>query len=145
MRPSLIEHPFRMRQGGLDLRGRIDAVYGEHEWEIVDFKTGTAPADLPRREASLVQLQAYAIAAAEGFLGQPLPDRLDVTFSYLGSPQSEVTYVADDTWLLAARERIAAITEGIRDGIKQPTPSAACHTCDFLHFCDAGQMFVDDR
>lgn len=141
-RPLMIEEGFQMRFEGVDVRGRIDAIYGDENWEVVDFKTGSASRDPAVREASLVQLQAYAIASIDGHLGREVPGKVDVTFAYLGSPASEVTYRADDAWMRSARHRLSAIVAGIDKGEKSPTPSSACRGCDFLHFCETGQEFL---
>ncbi|MBA3361252.1 MAG: ATP-dependent helicase [Acidimicrobiia bacterium] len=140
--PAMIEQPFQMRWDGLDIRGRIDAIYGDDDWEIVDFKTGSESPDPAVRAASLVQLQAYAIAASEGHLGRHPTGTIAVTFAYLGANGSEVTYQADGEWLAAALERIDEIVSGINRGANQPTPSLACHGCDFLHVCPTGQRYV---
>lgn len=147
-RPELIEQPFQMRWDGLDVRGRIDAVYAPKDsatgkWEVVDFKTGSPSPDPAVRGASLVQLQAYAVAARDGHLGRPAPEEIDVTFAYFGSAASEMTHAVDREWLGAARARVTEIVGGINRGDIQPTPSLACHTCDFLHVCPTGQRFVD--
>ena len=143
-----------MRWEGVEIRGRIDAVYARNEspnespnqsagqWEVVDFKTGSPSLDPAVRAASLVQLQAYSIAARDGHLGRPAPPDIDVTFAYFGSPANEVTYRVDDQWLATARTRLTDIVDGINRGEKQPTPSLACHGCDFLHVCPTGLRFV---
>jgi RecB family exonuclease len=143
LQPLMIEQGFQMASHSLDVRGRVDAIYGDRDWEIVDFKTGSAPKDPAVKQAALVQLQAYAVAAADGHLGRPLEGEASVTFSYLGSPPSEVRYAANAGWMEEARERLHSLSAGITKGERQPTPSTACQSCDFLHFCAAGQAFVN--
>ena len=59
-RPHAVEAPFALSLGGRVVRGRIDAVYdlGGGRWEVVDWKTGTEPADP-------LQLAIYRLAWAE--------------------------------------------------------------------------------
>lgn len=135
----LIEAPFEMVLSGVRLRGRIDAVF-EHEpghWEIVDFKSGR-----PRTEAAgHVQLEAYAVAADTGALG-PAPDRITVTFAFLGGGLEEHTEVVDEQWMSSARDRLEQLTDGITARSFQPQPGVACAGCDFLRFCAAGKAHV---
>ena len=137
-RPRWIEVPFSL-SGPIRIRGRIDAVYDrEGAWEVVDFKSGRHRPD----PARLVQLQAYAVAVEDGALAGERPDSLAVTFAYFGDGLEEVTEEVDDSWLASARERIDGILGGIGDEQFDPTPSAACHHCDFSRFCDAGRQWL---
>jgi RecB family exonuclease len=123
------------------IRGRIDAVY-ENEpghWEIVDFKSGR-PSDNP---AMIVQLQAYAVAIDQGSLGPTAPVEMRATFAYLGGGAlTEKSEDVDDDWMESARERLTEIATGIGSATFEPTPSDACHRCDFLRFCPAGKTYV---
>ena len=129
------------------VRGRIDAVYrGESGgWEIVDFKSGKAPADDPHG-ARLAQMQVYALAVREIPELGPAPADLSVTIAYLGggrlaeSPSAEEV---DAEWLTAARDRLEDMARSIADERWAPTPSAACTGCDFLHVCPEGKVFID--
>jgi DNA helicase-2/ATP-dependent DNA helicase PcrA len=138
-RASLVEAPFSLEVGDHRLRGRIDAIYADDgSWEVVDFKSGP-PKDDPSR---LVQLQAYAIAAREVDFGLPAPERLDVSFAYLGDGLSVQTHHADEDWLAVARETLEFLVSGIETGDWAATPGEWCHGCDFLRFCPAGQASV---
>lgn len=143
-RPHLVEVPFQLR---LDqqfwVRGRIDALYADGgRWEVVDFKTGLAR---PEDHATLVQLQAYAVAVHEApFPGGP-PEEVTVTFAHLSDPPIERSYPVTRDWLAAARARLAALAEGITNSRFPPTPSAACHSCDFLRFCPEGRVEVGSQ
>lgn len=136
--PVLVEAPFELRVGEhLWVRGRIDAVYDHGDrWEVVDFKSGR-----PRTNpATLVQLQTYAKAVTEVPFGLDRPDRLEVTFAYLGGGELvEDTHAADEPWLDQASRRLEGLAEGIVGERWDPSPSDACRRCDFLRFCEAGR------
>jgi hypothetical protein len=137
---TLIEAPFNLAlPNGYRVRGRIDAIYAdEAHWEIVDFKTGR-PTDDPAR---IVQLQAYAVAASDLDLADSRPASIQVTFAYLGGGLEEVSVDADETWVETARARLLDITDAIEAERFQPNPGRWCSHCDFLRFCEAGQMEV---
>jgi DNA helicase-2/ATP-dependent DNA helicase PcrA len=62
-RPVAVEQPFELVVGGRLLRGRIDAVYPtDAGFDVIDFKTGTVPADLG---AASLQLSVYRLAWAD--------------------------------------------------------------------------------
>ncbi len=139
LKPRWIEAPFSLASEGLRIRGRIDAIYDtDGSWEVVDFKSGRHRPD----PARIVQLQAYAVAVDEGALSGERPDAVAVTFAYFGDGLEEVTETVDEAWLGTARHRITGILSGITDEQFEPTPSAACHHCDFAKFCDAGQAWL---
>ena len=123
------------------IRGRVDAVYpdGDDGWEIVDFKSGRRS----NRPSANVQLQAYALAARASSLGAPAPPDLAVTFVYLGDGLDVVRQEVDDQWLGDANARLGGLIENIRSQSFDPTPSAACTTCDFIRFCAEGKAFVE--
>ncbi len=64
-RPVEMEVPFETVVAGVGVRGRMDAVFAEPDgtWTVVDWKTGTLPADA-RLPALSVQLAAYRLAWA---------------------------------------------------------------------------------
>lgn len=136
-RPRAIETAFSLQLDHGVVRGRVDAVFGEDSWEIVDYKSGR-PSQNPAR---LVQLQAYALAAEAGLLGPP-PSRLTVTFAFLGGGLTEETYPVDETWLADARAATEGIVESIAAGSYTPTPGRHCHGCDFLDVCAEGSAFA---
>lgn len=138
--PQFVEVPFVLELGEDRVRGRIDAVYTDGaSWEIVDFKNGRRRHD-PARQ---VQLQAYGVAVAAGSLGDP-PEDLTVTFAYLGDGLEEDTTPVDDDWLTVARARLTELLAGISSATFEPEPSDACHHCDFVKFCAAGQAWLAD-
>jgi DNA helicase-2/ATP-dependent DNA helicase PcrA len=144
-RPFLVEAPFELRLGDdVTVRGRIDAVYrtDDDHWEVVDFKSGRSG---PPSPSARVQLEAYALAVARvGFAPEP-PASVTVTFAYLGGELVEVSEVADESWVGEAETHLTALAHGIEASSFPPTPSAACHRCDFLRFCPAGKEFVRGR
>ncbi|WP_063792982.1 ATP-dependent DNA helicase [Frankia sp. R43] len=79
-RPFALEEPFEVMIGGRAVRGRIDAVYdlGGGRWEVVDWKTGSEPADP-------VQLAVYRVAWAK-VRGVAVPD-VDAAYFYVASGQ----------------------------------------------------------
>jgi DNA helicase II / ATP-dependent DNA helicase PcrA len=138
-RARMIETPFEMVLSGVRLRGRIDAVFEPEpgHWEIVDFKSGR-----PRSEPSgHVQLEAYAVAAETGALGPP-PEKMTVTFAFLGGGMNERSEIVDAPWLKSARTRLADLAEGINAGSYEPQPGDGCFGCDFLRFCPTGKAHV---
>ncbi|NNJ47421.1 MAG: ATP-dependent helicase [Acidimicrobiia bacterium] len=142
VKPRWIEAPFLLASDDLRIRGRIDAVYDTAgTWEVVDFKSGRHRPD----PARAVQLQAYAVAVDEGALSGERPDAFSVTFAYFGDGLEEVTETVDDAWLDTARDRITGILSGINDEQFEPSPSAACHHCDFAKFCEAGQAWLAEN
>jgi RecB family exonuclease len=135
------EVPIDLQFGNVRVRGRIDAVYEPEpgEWEIVDYKSGRSSED-PSLD---VQLQTYAIAAADGAVATPAPDRLAVTFAFFGGGEfAERTVAVDNAWLATARTRIDELTDRFDQGHFAPTPSDACRRCDFRTFCEAGRDFL---
>lgn len=137
--PHLTEAPFEYVTSAGSVRGRIDAIYADaDEWEIVDFKSGRDRED----GANLVQLQTYALAAADGAFGDT-PDRLAVSFVYLGDRDPVVrAHHVDDRWLAEAGHTVSGLLTAIGDENWTATPSAACSNCDFLRFCAEGQAEV---
>ncbi|MFF1491137.1 UvrD-helicase domain-containing protein [Streptomyces sp. NPDC058304] len=77
--PHRMEVPVQLTLAGRVIRGRIDAVYRNHDdsYEIVDWKTGRTT------EADPLQLAVYRLAWAEA-TGTPL-DRVSVAFLHVRS------------------------------------------------------------
>ena len=140
-RPIFTEVPFDLKIEAARVRGRIDAIYEPEPglWEIVDFKTGRARVD----PARTVQLQAYAVATTDVDFTPNPPERTAVTFAYLGNGLEEITQQVDDAWLQDARRRLGELIDGVEAADFAPTPSPACHSCDFLRFCDDGKAWVE--
>ena len=135
-----LSEPFEIVFEGRTLRGKIDAVYRTgDDWEIVDYKSGRPSTT----EAKRVQLQAYAIAARSGALGDPPVGALDVTFAYFGEGTPiEETEAVDETWFDDASTTVAGLLAVAEHGPFPAEPSSACRWCDFLHHCEAGKAFL---
>ena len=140
MMPRLTEAPFEISlDRGVRVRGRIDAVYVEHDrWEIVDFKSGR-----PRTDPGLkVQLETYAVAMDR--IHDIGTDPLTVTFAYLGGGRLEETSeTADPGWRAEAAAHLDSLAAGIESEMFDPTPGELCGSCDFLRFCPAGKRFLE--
>jgi DNA helicase-2/ATP-dependent DNA helicase PcrA len=140
-RARFAEVPIDLGFGAVRVRGRIDAVYepAPGRWEIVDYKSGR-PSDDPALD---VQLQVYAIAAADGAVAEPVPDEMSVTFAFFGGGEyAQRSIDVDDVWLRAARERVEELSGRFEQDEFEATPSDACHRCDFASFCEAGRAFL---
>jgi DNA helicase-2/ATP-dependent DNA helicase PcrA len=143
-KPRFAEVPVDLRVGEAHIRGRIDAVYEPEPgtWEIVDYKSGRLSDD----EALDVQLQAYALAAADGAIAPDAPKRLTVTFAFFGGDEyAERSYEVDEAWLAVARDRVESLVDTIVTEDFEPAPSEDCHRCDFLAFCAAGRAYVETQ
>ena len=141
LKARFAEVPFEVHAGTGSVRGKIDAIYEPDTgtWEIVDYKSGRRSDDPARR----VQLQAYAVAAAEGAVSHDTPESLTVSFAYFGgSTFEEVTEMVDEAWLTTARIEIKRLVDQGANGPFDPTPSKACSYCDFRHHCQAGKDWV---
>ena len=142
--PFLVEVPFEITFDGRSVRGKADAVYrDEAAWEIVDYKSGRAPAD--GIDDKMVQLEVYALAAVDGALSDATPAELTVTFAYFGTqPAAEVTRSADAAWLDDARAHVSSLLATAEAGPFDPKPNPGCRFCDFLHHCEAGKASLRD-
>ena len=141
LKANFSEVPFVLEIGGGIVRGKIDAIYTDEDgsWEIVDYKSGKRRDDAARK----VQLEAYALAIADGTVSLTIPETMDVTFAYFGGGACEEDTVAvDDDWMAAARSHVATLMGAAADGPFEANPSPACRYCDFLHLCVAGQEEV---
>jgi DNA helicase II / ATP-dependent DNA helicase PcrA len=105
--PQAVEVPFDTIIGDRQVRGRIDAVFGEPDggFDIVDWKTGQPPRGKAEKEAVAVQLAAYRLAWAT-LAGAPL-DQVRAAFYYV---RHDVTIrpadLLDEAGLVALIQRI---------------------------------------
>jgi DNA helicase-2/ATP-dependent DNA helicase PcrA len=81
--PREVEVPFDTRIGDWQVRGRIDAVFGDEQggFDVVDWKTGQPPRTRHEKQAVAVQLAAYRLAWAE-LAGVPL-EKVRAAFYYV--------------------------------------------------------------
>lgn len=144
VRARFVEVPIDLQLDAGRIRGRIDAVYeaSSGEWEIVDWKSGAVSEDPTR----IIQLQAYAVAAMDGLIGDQIPKKLRVTFCYLGGSEvAEVTHHVTPEWLAAARADLEAAL-AVATGPEFPQrPDKRCHSCDFVRFCEGGQAWLAEQ
>jgi DNA helicase-2/ATP-dependent DNA helicase PcrA len=143
-RPIMVETPFELAVGDGAVSGRIDAVYepDDDHWEIVDFKSGRHRDD----PSLMVQLEAYAVAAAEaGLDGRAAPAQSTVTFAYFGGDGLvEVSEHVDDEWMENARHHLAELVTGAASGPYEASPGGRCRGCDFVRFCDTGRTWLKE-
>jgi DNA helicase-2/ATP-dependent DNA helicase PcrA len=81
--PAEVEVPFATDVGGVVVRGRMDAVFGNEDgtFDVVDWKTGHRPASATAEAAAAVQLAAYRLAWA-ALAGVPV-ERVRAAFVYV--------------------------------------------------------------
>jgi DNA helicase II / ATP-dependent DNA helicase PcrA len=109
--PCEVEVPFEMQIGDRLVRGRIDAVFADDPaggFDVVDWKTGRAPASPDEEQAIAVQLAAYRLAWA-ALAGVPV-EEVRAAFYYV---RGDVTVRPAD---LLDAAGLAALIEGIPAG-----------------------------
>ncbi len=136
--PTSVEAPFDLFVAGHMVRGRIDAVYAHPDGtvELVDFKTGRAPAaGDPSAETQLI---IYAIAATDSFRYEP--HQLTGSFVYLqsdGSPAVTVSVDVSPARVAAARVWLADAVGQIDAHLSSTNAGPWCERCDFRSVCPA--------
>jgi DNA helicase-2/ATP-dependent DNA helicase PcrA len=134
--PLHAERPFVLRVEEFVVGGRIDAIYAAQDggWEIVDYKTGSRPAD---ETIANLQIDVYALAAAE--VWHKKSEDLKLTYLYLASGEAVTRDCGD---LGEVRERVLGLLRSIAAAKFDPTPGPQCRWCDFRTFCDAGKQWL---
>lgn len=131
------ELPFRLRRPGVTVAGRIDAVYAEGDdgrgWELVDWKSGAAPAEPDAADEA--QLEVYALAAIENY-GRD-PDRLVTTYFHLATGEARTTRWSRASATTAAARLIADL-DRIGRSDYPATANHSCGGCDALPECAEG-------
>jgi len=141
MRPVLIEAPIDIDIAGVRVRGRVDAVFEPEPgvWEIVDYKSGHPSVN----EAASVQLDAYAVAAADGAFAQRKPDAIRTTFAFLGvDPAGEETTTMTPDRMEHARDRLERLATEATGNVFLTAPSDVCRNCPFSDVCDDGTTWL---
>ncbi len=117
---------------GYLLTGVIDRVdrHPDGTYEVIDYKTNRRLPELRRLREDL-QLPIYQMACRE--LWGITPAKL--TFYYLLINQRFTTAPRDEESLVAVRQRLARVAEGIRAGSFPPTPNHLCPWCSFADIC----------
>jgi len=139
-----VEVPIEIALDGGRIRGRIDAVYEDEPgvWEIVDWKSGSISAD----PARVMQLQAYAVAAERGLIGDEVPTELKVSFVYLGGDAAEeVSFEVTERWMDRARQALEAALVRAAGPEYVAQPGTRCRSCDFSRFCDPGRAWLAEQ
>jgi ATP-dependent DNA helicase UvrD/PcrA len=105
--PREVEVPFDTLIGDRQVRGRIDAVFGDPEagFDVVDWKTGQPPRSDAEKDAVAVQLAAYRLAWA-ALADAPL-DRVRAAFYYVRHNLTvRPADLIDEAGLVALIERV---------------------------------------
>jgi DNA helicase II / ATP-dependent DNA helicase PcrA len=105
--PRAVEVPFDTIIGDRQVRGRIDAVFGEPDggFDVVDWKTGRPPRAKAEKEAVAVQLAAYRLAWST-LAGAPL-DQVRAAFYYVRHDQTiRPADLLDEAGLIALIQRV---------------------------------------
>ena len=142
LQATFAEVPFVLEIADGIVRGKIDAIYtnGDDSWEVVDYKSGKRRDDAART----VQLEAYALAIADGAVSLTVPQNMAVTFAYFGGGECEEdSRSVDDAWMSAARSNVESLMNAAENGPFDANPSPACRYCDFLHLCQPGRAEVE--
>lgn len=133
-----IEQPFAVVVGSHAIQGRIDAIYRDGDtFEIVDWKSGSAPGDSVGGEGW--QLECYALAVQE--MWNIPPERITATFVYLGYEKAEERSIVVRP-AAEIRADLAVTLDAIAGKAFEPTPNPKCRSCDFLSYCEPGKAAV---
>jgi ATP-dependent DNA helicase UvrD/PcrA len=127
-----LEKGFRLELGDILLEGRIDQInpLGDHQVELVDYKTGK-PRPASEAEKSL-QLSVYALAARRELKLEPVR----LSLYYLTNNQT-VSTVRSPKQLDETVEKIREVAHEIRAQRFEPSPGFACRWCDYVPICPA--------
>ncbi|MGH3164620.1 MAG: ATP-dependent helicase, partial [Trebonia sp.] len=105
--PREVEVPFDTQIGDRQIRGRIDAVFGDEDggFDVVDWKTGQPPRTRGEKEAVAVQLAAYRLAWA-ALADVPL-EKVRAAFYYVRRDRTvRPADLLDEAGLMALIERV---------------------------------------
>src|SRR5207245_10565899 len=127
-----LEKVFRLELGDILLEGRIDQIspLGDHQAELVDYKTGK-PRPPSEAEKSL-QLSVYALAARREMKLEPVR----LSLYYLTNHQA-VSTVRSPKQLEETVEKILGVAAEIRAQHFDPKPGFVCKWCDYVPICPA--------
>jgi DNA helicase II / ATP-dependent DNA helicase PcrA len=135
--PESLEQAFSIRlTPTLKLGGRIDRIdrTNDGKFEIIDYKTGTAPKGRdPRKD---LQLSVYAMAATDPGIWGEKPENVIVSFYYLEG-QTKVSAFRSKEVLDLARQSIIKTANAIQTTDFHPTPGKHCDFCEFRLICEA--------
>ncbi|MDP6507961.1 MAG: PD-(D/E)XK nuclease family protein [Chloroflexota bacterium] len=130
-RPLMLEERFRMPIGSDSIEGIVDRVedIGSGEVEVIDYKSGSAPAGDPARDS--LQLSIYALACRDHWGLRPRR----VSLYYL-TDNTKSTATVDAAKLEATRAAIVATGSRIAAADFPPDPGKRCEHCDFAERCE---------
>ncbi len=131
-RPVLLEARFRvpLGPGGRHtLEGVVDRVDGSDDGaEIIDYKSGRVPAELPQRLRT--QLHTYAAALPDAF-----DLRADRLTAYFLEDNRSISIEPDPGFAADVMERYRTTAEQVGAEQFDPTPGPHCARCDFADRC----------
>ena len=131
-RPLMLERRFRLRLRPDDthtVEGIIDRVDQRSDGlEIIDYKSGGSPAEVPGRLQT--QLHTYALALERGF--NHAVSRL--TVYYLRDNKS-LSAPPDPTYADDLLGRYQTLSERVGEADFKPTPGRHCQYCDYSNRC----------
>jgi DNA helicase-2/ATP-dependent DNA helicase PcrA len=108
--PREVEVPFDTLLGDRQVRGRIDAVFGDADggFDVVDWKTGKPPWTKAEKDAVAVQLAAYRLAWS-ALAGVPL-EKVRAAFYYVRQNRTvRPADLLDEAGLLALINRVPVV------------------------------------
>jgi DNA helicase-2/ATP-dependent DNA helicase PcrA len=144
LEPRRVEAPFILALQPFVVRGRIDAVYRrDGRTELVDFKTGRAPAQ--GDPAADLQLDLYALAAVDTW--REPADELRTTYCYLrtDAPPDLVSRDWNKAALEHVREELTTMLGALDTDAFDVNAGAWCARCDFIDVCPAGRAALGDQ
>lgn len=133
-RPLMLEKRFRLPIGSDSIEGIVDRIedLGSGDVEVIDYKSGSAPAGDPARDS--LQLSIYALACRDHWGLQPRR----VSLYYL-TDNTKSTATVDAARLEATRAEIVATGGRIAAADFPPEPGERCEYCDFAGRCEFRQ------
>jgi DNA helicase-2/ATP-dependent DNA helicase PcrA len=121
--PREVEVPFDTLLGDRQVRGRIDAVFGDADggFDVVDWKTGKPPWTKAEKDAVAVQLAAYRLAWS-ALAGVPL-EKVRAAFYYVRQNRTvRPADLLDEAGLLALINRVPVAEAGAEAGREAEHP-----------------------
>ncbi len=134
--PLFLEKGFNLKIKEHTLRGVFDRVdvNAAGDWQIIDYKTGTAKDEKIAWEDKK-QLLIYQIAAEEVFQTKIS----NLTFYYLNN-NSPVSFVGTPKEIDKTKEWILEMIAKILSGDFTATPGHVCGTCDYNKICPFAKL-----
>jgi len=133
-RPLMLEERFRLQIGADSIEGIVDRIedLGSGDVEVIDYKSGSAPAGDPARDS--LQLSIYALACRDHWGLHPRR----VSLYYL-TDNTKSTAELDPARIDTTRAEIVATGGRIAAADFPPDPGERCEYCDFAERCEFRQ------